>query len=357
MPEDVNNDQQPEEVEDNTQEPRPAVEGDLGETEPMPPRGDMAWLGVDGTAAGALIRVVDTGPTDGYFDPETTAWYETLIRTPRDIDVDASIPMLKKMHEKTLFEESAAKGYSADRFIMIGEALIQIKKKVARKHGSFKVWASKNLDFMGKRLIQQAIQLAKVNCITEYTHLGKKRLVGLVSASKDFDEHDPIGAFLEVYHIPFNPTVEQETKEYLEEVDKACAHHRFCKDLAKAELPTRDVSFDLFKRLVAAKGKPGAKLIQEVKLAHENGQPVGEYLESLIRGKGAYDEAAKSATKAESFKDGVKGLKEKAKWASENFVEVKDTIDDDLVADLDLLKAKLVELIERKKALEQTEAA
>ena len=356
----MHEDERPTEVENNTHEPRPAFEDDLGEAVPMPPRGAMAGLVFDSTAAPALIRVVNTGPEGGYFDPEITDWYETVIRNPQGIDLDDSISMFKKMYRKTLFEQNAARGHCAERYIMIGKALLQTKKKAAHTDVDFDDWAASNLDFMGKeRLVQQTMQLARVKNIDKHTHLGKERLLRVVSAAKDFEDDDPIGTFLQKYDIPSDPMVEQDAKDYLKEVDRACAHNKFCKKLAKAKLPNREVTFELFKSLVDAKGKPDDKLIKEVKLAHENNQSVGGYLESLLQGpdKGAYAEAAKSVTKAESYKNGVNGLKESTEWMSKNFVEVKDSIDDKLLADLDSLKADIVELIELKKALEQTEAA
>ena len=360
MTQNVDDNQRPTEVEDNTQEPGHAIEGNLGDTEPTTPRGDLAGLILDSTAAPALIRVVNTGPAGGYFDPETTAWYDTAIRNPQGIDLDDSISMFKKMYRKTLFEENAARGHCAERYIMIGKALLQTKKRAAHTNVDFKDWADDNLDFMDKgRLVQQTMQLARVKNIDKHTHLGKERLLRVVRAAKDFEGDDPIGAFLQKYGIPSDPMGEQDAKEYLKEVDRACAHNKFCKKLAKAKLPNREVTFELFKSLVDANGKPDDKLIKEVKLAHENNQSVGGYLESLLEGpdKGAYAEAAKSVTKAESSKDGVTALDAKIKWMTDNLTQAKDSIDEQWLADLDMLKANLVALIGLKKAKEQTEAA
>lgn len=356
----INNDnQRPEQVENHAQEAKTEThENILAETTPRPPRDGLGGLGVDGTAAGALIRAVNTEPAGGYFDPETMGWTRAVIRDFRTVDLDASVPKLEKMHRKTHFEESVSKGHYADRFIMTGEVLLQIKKQAARQHTDFNDWADDNLDFMGKRLIQQAMQLARVKGIKEHTRFGKERLTALVSASKDFGGDDPIGAFLAEYHIPFNPEVEQETKEYKAEVDKACAHHRFCKALAKNKVPNRDVTFELFKRLIDKKVKPSANLIQEIKLAHKKRQPVGEYLESLKQDEeGEYAHTVITTTKAKSVKGGIKDINARLTWLKANISQAKDAIDEEWLTELETAKATIAELIRLKRSLEDPNVA
>jgi hypothetical protein len=355
MPDDININQRQEEPENNNQEPRAAFEGDLlGEIEPMPPRGDIAWLGIDGTAAPALIQVGNAEPEDEYLDPEL----KDEFADPTTIDLSTAPGKLHTALKGMNLRQSIERGRHAKAFINFGKMLINTKEKVLDSRQKWAVWKKENLEpIIDKRILQQAEQIAAVTNIEDFWYLGKERLLKLVRATSQRNEADRIARFLSKYRIQFNPETDQQQREYKKEVDNALKLDKFYDDLAKERLYNIEVPFELFKRLLATNCKPDAKLIQEVKLALENGQTVSDYLESLIQGTGAYDDAAKSVTKAESYKDGVKGLQKRTKWMSRNFVKVKDSIDDQLLADLDSLKANLVELIELKKAQEQTEAA
>ena len=311
----------------------------------------LAQLGSDSTATAALIQVVNAEGRDGNVSPENQVKFDEVVNDHTKIDMHNVGPLIQEVYKGINFKRSASRGIYARSFIRIGKVLLGAQMKASQEYIDWSEWLKDNIEVFMEKNCQVAIYLAKVKNIEEYFYIGKEGLLNIAQATSKWGAEDPIGAFLEKYDIPLNPDTDQEESEYVAEIKKAIKHHKFRKQLAAKKMST-DVSFEIFKQAIRNKVKFNDNLIQELKLALDNGQSINGYLRTLKSEGGEYAPKATGIKKVGSVDNGMKDLEKTVKWVENNFDQVKDSINEGWLAKIDGIKGKLSSLLERKKANE-----
>ncbi len=89
--------------------------------------------------------------------------------------------------------------------IQMGRMLLWMKQEVRAMKKKWGPWAKVNLPFLGERVRQQYLQLAKRPDAYGYGYLGKERLLKAVRLTKDSGAQDPIGDLLSENGLRFDP--------------------------------------------------------------------------------------------------------------------------------------------------------
>jgi hypothetical protein len=178
--------------------------------------------------------------------------------------------------------------------------LFNIMKELVRKSKpNWMVWFKANFDPREFRSVEDYMRLARIKNIIRYAVFGKERLLNMEKqlSAEQLKLDDPIGAFLKVKKIKFNPKEETDIRELRVEADVAINHEKLLKE-GITEIP---------KKLVEALVRNSRELekvhIEELKRAKEHpDHDVVKYMKGIIDSDGKPAPIMTADRKAEGFK-------------------------------------------------------
>jgi hypothetical protein len=178
--------------------------------------------------------------------------------------------------------------------------LFNIMKELVRKNKpNWMEWFKANFDPREFRSVQDYMKLARIKNIIRYAVFGKERLLQMIRQLSDeqLKLDDPIGAFLKVKKIKYDPKEETDKRELRIEADVAINHQRLLKEGIT----------EINRKLVEALVRNGRELekvhIEELKRAKEHkDHDVVKYMKGIIDSDGKPEPIMTPARKAEGFK-------------------------------------------------------
>jgi hypothetical protein len=174
-----------------------------------------------------------------------------------------------------------------------------MKELVRKSKPNWMVWFKANFDPREFRSVEDYMRLARIKNIIRYAVFGKERLLNMEKqlSAEQLKLDDPIGAFLKVKKIKFNPKEETDIRELRVEADVAINHEKLLKE-GITEIP---------KKLVEALVRNSRELekvhIEELKRAKEHpDHDVVKYMKGIIDSDGKPAPIMTADRKAEGFK-------------------------------------------------------
>lgn len=108
--------------------------------------------------------------------------------------------LLRKFFSRKLKTEHTVDGVFGDYIVLQGR-LFNTLKRLARKCSLlWEPWVVENCS-MSMKTVQNYMRLARRTDAHSYTFLGEVRLLEVVSVNENSDQDDPIGYFVQKYHI------------------------------------------------------------------------------------------------------------------------------------------------------------
>ena len=202
--------------------------------------------------------------------------------------LENALNIYREFDSQVSFGENVQNGIATYYRILEGKTLKRMKELVEEQYGKRKWvgWVEKNIHNKTYRVIRQYIQLAETPNVFHYAPLGKELLVKIIAmlkSNKKLYGKDPIGSFLSIHGIMYNPEMDQ-GPEHLETMHVIRVAMNYQK-IIDANLET-DITRDQVERLVN-KGKIVTQaLISELKTAEEDGKDIVAHMEAILEDKG-----------------------------------------------------------------------
>ena len=228
---------------------------------------------------------------DQYSDPSTVSEPDKVVEEAKELATKYTL--------KINMVESRLGGTTTKYRIREGMLFNIMKELVRKSKPNWMEWFKKNFDPREFRSVQDYMKLARTKNIIRYAVFGKERLMHLLRQLSDEQRKldDPIGAFLKVNKIKFNPEEETDNRELRIEADVA---------INRQKLLNEGIT-EISKKLVEALVRNGRELekahIEELKRAKEHkDHDVVKYMKGIIDSDGKPDPIMTPARKAEGFK-------------------------------------------------------
>ena len=186
----------------------------------------------DSTAALDVITMIEEDEGDLLGDSDLSDEVDNFLDSDTEYEskerkLEAGQDLLHRYFSQHNRSWSAVLGTFTGYAVTTGRILVELKELVkACSDKKWEPWAAENLAFMKPRTRQAFMQLATVAGIEKYLHFGKERLLMLASATKGSASDDPIGDFLKVHDLYYDPEAEIDLDAYKEAVDIALEHDR-----------------------------------------------------------------------------------------------------------------------------------
>ncbi len=198
--------------------------------------------------------------------------------------IEQGLDILERFYAQQNISWNAITGSFTDYAIKTGIVLVYLKKLVKESNEKWNSWAEENIPFISQRTRQELMQLAGRPDCYPWMHLGKDRLIHLVSATKNSEGEDPIGNFLEEHNIvaseddeSLNP--EESLKEFKNKIDTALM-------VARAKKIDVDVEFEKVKALVDIGYKITNNDLRELSNIKNAGGDPNEHLDRIYMNRG-----------------------------------------------------------------------
>jgi hypothetical protein len=188
-----------------------------------------------------VLSVVTAGGTNGgIFDNE-----DPPKEPPREIeDLDAEVDSLLKdvsgeklkddekerlqtgapgLLDRLNCEMTTQDGNLTKRMIQMGRILNELQRSFKGKRGAWTEWADENIPFIGERMRQMYMKVAKEDDAIEFACLGSRRIISLVSkmsAAERKEKDTPIRKFLVKKGIEFSEPPSEAAYELRKKVDE-----------------------------------------------------------------------------------------------------------------------------------------
>jgi len=228
---------------------------------------------------------------DRYSDPSTVSEPDKVVKEAKTLATEYTLKINKV--ENRL-------GGTITKYRIRQGMLFNIMKELVRKSKpNWMVWFKANFDPREFRSVEDYMRLARIKNIIRYAVFGKERLLHLRRQLSDeqLKLDDPIGAFLKVNKIKFNPEQETDNRELRIEADVAINHQKLL----------REGITEISKKLVEALVRNGRELekahIEELKRAQQvPDEDVVKYMKGIIDSDGKPAPIMTPDRKAEGFK-------------------------------------------------------
>jgi len=256
-------------------------------------------------------------------------------------NLDNQVNILKEAYFSVTNSEKAITAIFTAQHIKIGKLSIGIKRNVVAQGYRWEKWADKNLNFMGKRIRQNNMQLAQIPNVEQYLMFGKERLLHIWQVIKGIvknDDLDPIGTFLQKHNIDFETALELPLAEFKSMVDTAVV-------IEKASSHELDLDRKSVRGLIEIGFKFTNADFQQFKSNDGSGGDPNVSLEKLLINKGLRDKVYdKHEKKKASFIRTTAQMKELVDHMIENkeFDEIDPNEITDLIKKLDDFRKKLI---------------
>jgi hypothetical protein len=171
--------------------------------------------------------------------------------------------------------------------ILLGEAVLQIRKVVIRSGGAWEDWMAKNFRSIHPRTLQRYIQLAMREDCHEFAYLGVERLIFLVRVTQADLKYDkyPIRTLMGEYGIEHEEDSATTIAEFIEGIDAAIAARRLAKRGIK-------VDFAKMRRFIRFGGRVTEQMIAELNAIKEDPARVSQSIEAAIASQGKFPKTA-----------------------------------------------------------------
>jgi hypothetical protein len=228
---------------------------------------------------------------DRYRDPSTVSEPDKVIEEAKILATEYTLTINKV--------ENRLSGTITKYRIRQGTLFNIMKELVRKSKPNWMEWFKANFDPREFRSVQDYMKLARIKNIIRYAVFGKERLMHMTRQLSDeqLKLDDPIGAFLKVNKIKYNPKEETDNRELRIEADVAINHQKLLKEGIT----------EISKKLVAALVRNGRELekthIEELKRAKEHpDHDVVKYMKGIIDSDGKPVPIMTPDRKAEGFK-------------------------------------------------------
>jgi hypothetical protein len=229
-------------------------------------------------------------------------------------------------------------------------ALLNIEKRLVRKDG--KDWVAHYIDTYCKRSLRSAqdyMALARTPNIIRYAFIGKERCMECIRAIKTLkiESDDPVGLFLEKYHIAFDPenSQDEETMTDLKlGIDSAIALTRIEKEEQQVGIELQ-IDPDYIKKLIENGIAINNAFIDDLFIIKGEDHDVIEHIKSLIGEDGNEDSLLSHIKKLNAFPRHITGLKNTIDSINEHG-ELVNRIEQDQINDLEQFITELKNLVQ-----------
>jgi hypothetical protein len=158
------------------------------------------------------------------------------------------------------------------------------------------IWFENNYDKSQLRSVQDYMRIADVPNAIRYAVFGKERILQILKQIGKPTGDDPIGQFLDVNGVEYDPEAETDYKELKIITDIAITH----KKLNDAELS--DIPSDKIEALVRRGIEITPMLLDQLSLVKSTNGNIAKYVDNLIATGGKVEKITTPAIKAETFK-------------------------------------------------------
>jgi hypothetical protein len=190
--------------------------------------------------------------------------------------IQERLDLLREAYSEYSVSVSEFQGTYTDYAIRLGGVLIELKEDVRKRGYQWGIWAKQNLGFLNGRTRQTFMQLAGIPNASQYTFLGKDRLLKLQSVTKNLNGTDPIRSILREYEITLDP--KSKLEEFKADIDSVL----FAEKAKKKGLV---VDRQKVKGIILKGTIPGSLLLRALRTSNDQGKDPNDILDLVSSGQ------------------------------------------------------------------------